>query len=480
MENKRSFGITMFGWLCILFSALLLILNCFGLYKTIPIMAMVSLLALETQVINSIYIGFTIVILLILAFFLSIYFFTGIGLLRLKSWARYLIIVLALTHIISISANVLFFGWRYVSQPGTIFKILWVIAIFFFILWYFTRSEIKSRFHTEGEKFRLRSRYGIVICLVVFFTLLVPVGYLGYKAYTALRYKQPFYNTRFKITNLKEIDDNDFSNTHRRINIFDMSFLVPKDFVIVSFLKGPKKTFTWFLSEPAPSRGVRSRIVVSNDIKMIEMLPKDLYKTAHYENTFDFERFFYSDNWNPIVTIYRAAVLGEKNFTMEEIYSSNFKGFIRYLYHEKAKPGSYICSFYSKDNLSSREFQIIGLERSGVLDVISSFRFLKQQKTQAREYYAKGQEELNSGEVMAAQIKFANAYYLAPEKPEYGYMLAKTTFMLLKNRSFSVVEQMLKDVLKSNPDYAEAKDLLEKIDKLKSSVSLPEINKQFK
>ncbi len=110
------------------------------------------------------------------------------------------------------------------------------------------------------------------------------------------------------------------------------------------------------------------------------------------------------------------------------------------------------------------------LNRKDALNIISSFTLLEEKDAEPGKYYKEGLEFLNSNDFINAQFKFANAYYLSPENPKYGYMLAKTLF---KNgrKSFYSVKRILENVLKLESDYEDARELLEIIKLELSSVS---------
>ena len=70
-----------------------------------------------------------------------------------------------------------------------------------------------------------------------------------------------------------------------------------------------------------------------------------------------------------------------------------------------------------------------------------------------------------SGDILQAQIEFANAYYLSPENPDYTFMLAKSVY--LKDQAFldyNYIKDLLNKVLKLKPSHKEARKLLKEIE----------------
>lgn len=153
MEKKvvgRSGGIIAFGILAILFAGI-------GLFQGIPlVIGMIQKSSQWTTIINatplplsyfrvSVIIGITISSLLLIS---------GIGLLRIKSWARKLVlgisVVIILRNLISliigltIPANPV---WTTLRGRGMLTFAMFVGSIFYIlILWYFNRSMVKAQF----------------------------------------------------------------------------------------------------------------------------------------------------------------------------------------------------------------------------------------------------------------------------------------------------------------------------------------------
>lgn len=233
-----------------------------------------------------------------------------------------------------------------------------------------------------------------------------------------------------------------------------MSILIPREFIISDF-----RRYNCFINDPANIK--KGLISLNNMMNIYEQIP---YKRLKFKNVYDFEKAFHTNNWSPIIMFWRKISTPEgEDFKIEEIDSTRIKGFIRSTYDKKDDSWMYICSFYSKDNRNSREMTISG-NKEFIANIISSFSFLKQQKAEANEYYKKGLKALNADDFITAQFKFANAYYLSPENPEYGYMLAKTLFMNGNDQSVLSAKIILLDILKLKPDYEEAKDLLKIIE----------------
>lgn len=122
------------------------------------------------------------------------------------------------------------------------------------------------------------------------------------------------------------------------------------------------------------------------------------------------------------------------------------------------------------------------MEEKDILNFVSSVIFLEEKKISAEEYYKQGLQalELEHGDIISAQLKFANAWHLSSYKnPEYGYLLAKSILSVKteNERFISGARRILEEVLRSKPDYAEAKDLLQQLKDKESSLSSSVKNK---
>jgi tetratricopeptide (TPR) repeat protein len=105
-------------------------------------------------------------------------------------------------------------------------------------------------------------------------------------------------------------------------------------------------------------------------------------------------------------------------------------------------------------------------DESSILTVLSSIEFLKpEDPRQANKHYERGLVFYRSGDILQAQVEFANAYYLSPGNPDYTFMLARSLY--LRNQEFldyTYIKDLLNNVLKIRPDYKEARRLLKEIE----------------
>lgn len=301
MDKKRSFGLTLFGWLFIVIGSLSsTALPIMFLLRWKAIFSVFSLIMVFDPFFSQKNLPFIIGFITFFAFATIIFFgllhiIFGIGILRLRPWARYLTISLMLSLLIYTPFEFLMFGYK--------FPLALRFLLNAFILWFFMRHKIKKQFGIEKVPFTIKSRYGIVVCLITFFVFIWPISFFTYKAYSSLKYNKPFFNIKPQRITLKPIDDRDFKEKFRRIELFDISMLIPKDFYIVGFymftgeftgaLKAPAVNMPWLI------------MLHAYDIFAYEDMYESMPKILNFKSTYEFERAFLTNNWNPIIMYYR-------------------------------------------------------------------------------------------------------------------------------------------------------------------------------
>lgn len=445
-NKKRSIGVSIFGIIFIILGILLFV-DLYISFKNIPL-----------EVIKY-FPYFHLLMSPFLILYSSLYIICGIGILRLRFWARYIIIVLLVSSFMSPLNQALIFG----GQSLNIRAILAHFVIVFFILWFFTRAKIKKQFEAEGVRFNLKTRYGAVICVIIFLTILSPVLILAPKIYFSLRYKYPFFIEKPQAIKLQDVRDSTLLKKFRRTELFNTSFLIPRNYII-SALNEPKGKF-WYIFIVNSSEPKKGSIIL-NSPAILETAGQ-AFKKWEIKNSYDFEKTIYTNNWSPIfVTLRHITHSRPGPYKIEQFESKTAKGFIKSTYVKRDGRWIYDISFYSKDSRASKQIAIIYdekyFDKADVLNIISSLNFLEEREAEADKYYKKGLGSLSSYDFIDAQFQFANAYYLSPRNSEYGLMLAKALFKNGKI-SFKSAKRILEYILKLNPDYKEARELLETI-----------------
>jgi hypothetical protein len=157
----------------------------------------------------------------------------GIGMFRLRFWAWYLIIANQIIKILGLPNRGFIFGWQAYDPLNLAIQ----IGLIVFILWFFMRPKIKEQFLIAEARFKLKSWYATLIALFLVMTLAVPVFVIGYKVLNSVKRKQPFFVKKPELIKLAEMDKSSMEDKFRMREIFNLSFLVPKDFVLRRFGK---------------------------------------------------------------------------------------------------------------------------------------------------------------------------------------------------------------------------------------------------
>ncbi len=447
--SKRTIGVTIFGVIFIIggLYSILFPLTIYGKYKTVFLMLNLSFVKYSPFILS-------LAFLFLIGGIFSI--IIGIGLFRLRYWVWYLIIANQIIKIIGLSNKVFILGWQayvpaqLVAQIGTIV----------FILWFFMRPKIRGQFFITEEKFKLKSWYAISIILLLFMTLAIPVTVIGYKFFNSVKSKQPFLVKKPQLIRLGRKNNSFLENRFKVREIFNFSFLAPADFVLRGF---DNKTAILALGRQNRDNGF---IMVENKPGLD--ITRGVYKVMQFKNTYQFEEALYSNNWGIILLILREISLPHygDNTQIRRFDTPAAKGFIKYGYRKDKDQWVYDCSIYDKLNNGLGNILLIlkgkDFSPDEMLTRISLIGISKVRKPE--EYYQKGIRLLDEGNYQNAQFAFANAYYYMPKKAEYGYMLAKT-LSIDDKFSLNAARRILEDVLQLEPDYIEAKELLESIQK---------------
>jgi len=387
-----------------------------------------------------------------------IYIVIGIGVLKLRFWAWYLIIADQFIKIISLPNSGFIFGWQ-AFDPS---KLAIQIGLIAFILWFFMRPKIKEQFLIAEEGLKLKSWYATLIILLLVMTLSIPVFVLEYKFFNSAKRNQPFLVKKPQLIKLAEIDRSSLEDRLSVREIFNLSFLVPEDFALRGF---DKKTGILTLGDITNTD--KGFIMVENKPSLD--VARGVYKVMQFKNTYQFEEALYSNNWGIILLILREISLphyGDDSH-IKRFEASTVKGFIKYGYRKDKDRWLYDCSVYDKLNNGIGNIVLIlkgkDFSYDDAVRIISSIKISK--KGDAEKYYQRGLQLLADGDPANAQFAFANAYYYMPEKAEYGYMLART---LSTNGKFSLnaAKKILEEILQLKPDYIEAKELLGSLQKI--------------
>ena len=291
------------------------------------------------------------------------------------------------------------------------------------------------------------------------------------------------YHTLFfpdKLTNIKIGAENLDRERFRKVETHNISLYIPKVFSYFGILTGDEYLSGVFLANlKTKSKGTillenTSKIFQSPSLIKIEDYNKAL---KSYKNAYEFEKGILTENRGILFLANRIGMYiypyGE-TLKIEAFEAPDCKGFIRTELNNKkgiSTSFGYYVKIYSLDGKVSRTLGVLCpeelLTKKDLFKILGSVKWLNDQPKDAPKYYQEGLNLLKANDFVSAQFKFANAYYLNPNNPEYGYIFAKSIYKNSSSIAKSAIE-ILDDILKVRPDFRKAKELKSLIKEAKS------------
>lgn len=386
----------------------------------------------------------------------------GYGLLRRRFWARYGVIAAMLTFPVPILSKYLSWG----INSFHIDRIL--ISLFFIILtlFYFTKKNVKDLFG-EARPFKLKSWCGLLVILIILLSFHWIIMPISPKIWTAWKLGLPFFQDKPKILTLEKPRNFDSSGKYQKAELIGISLLVPKGFSLTGLKKDEERASKWTASfrDIGPVKRGYIGIAINHYAFEFEEL-EDIRKNMGPCTKFDYEKFILTNNWNPVVWTMRLITMPSEGGSIREIHINGLKGFLKRW--QRKDNFSIEFSIYDKDDKRSMLGSVIVkkayFDEEDLLTILSSIEFLEPEELhRAKYHYEKGLELYLNGDILQAQIEFANAYYLSPENPDYIFMVAKS-LLTNETKNYKHIKELLDLVLKIKPDHKVAQKLLKEIE----------------
>jgi len=253
---------------------------------------------------------------------------------------------------------------------------------------------------------------------------------------------------------------------YRKIELLNVSLLLPKDFSIGRLHRIERKNQKWEVSLQNQGVNTKGFIVLRNEFPYDKLLDETIGKMLGSNSKFDLEKYLLTNNWNPGLAVIRSLINPKgAPFETKEIHRNDLRGFLKEWQMGEAFFREF--SMYSREGpqrISGTIMSVRGyLDENDILTILSSIGFLTPEDSSRSEiHYANGLKLYKQGDVLQAQVEFANAYMLSPESPDTIFMFAKS--LLLKDpKNYDHVKHLLDHVLKLKPDHKDAQKLLKEI-----------------
>ncbi|HXX34675.1 MAG TPA: hypothetical protein VEM15_09390 [Thermodesulfobacteriota bacterium] len=390
----------------------------------------------------------------------------GYGLLRRRYWARYAVIAVMLTFPVLVFAQFLRWGVHSLNNYAIVVQFLFVVLT----LLYFSRRPVNAAFG-QVHPFRFISWHGVLVIVILLLSSWSIMFLLYWKVHVTWKFGYPFFTEKPQIVTLKRPQSPETLPKYREARLLNISLLIPKEFSIRRFKKIEGETPTWGVSLQNRGANTKGFILFGNGFAYGEFFPvEEIANMLGHISKFDMEKYILTNDWNPGLVAIRPLMRpkGAEGFNIKEIHIDGLKGFLK-----GWQRGDGIFREFSLYN--REDTQYIGgtimstkgyLDEIDILTIVSSIEFPKpEDPAQAGKHYEKGLRLYQSGDILQAQIEFANAYYLSPENPDYIFMLAKSLY--LKDQElldYTHIKGLLNKALKLKPGYKEAQRLLKEIE----------------
>ncbi len=387
----------------------------------------------------------------------------GYGLLRRRFWARVGAIAVMLTFPVHILTQFLWWGAHSLKDVAFVVQFLFVILTLLYLL----RRPVRALFD-ETRTFRFISWHGLLAVLILLISFSWIIFSLYWKVHAAWKFGHPFFIDRPQVMTLEKTEKPEVLEKYRKVELLNVSLLMPKEFSIGRLNRVERKSAKWEVSLQNQGLNTKGFIVFGNSIPYDEFFPDEqITKLLGHASKFDTEKYILTNDWNPALVAVRSLMRpkGGEGFNIKEIHRNNLRGFLKEWQTGDAMFKEF--SVYPREDTQSIVGTIMSikgyLDEKDVLTILSSIEFLSPEDSSRSEiHYDNGLKFYKQGDVLQAQVEFANAYCLSSENPDYIFMFAKA--LLLKDpKDYNHVKNLLTNVLKLKPDHKDARKLLKEI-----------------
>jgi hypothetical protein len=385
----------------------------------------------------------------------------GYGLLRRRFWARVGAIAVMLTFPVQILTQFLWWGVHSLTD------IVLVVQFFFVLLTllYLLRRPIKALFD-ETRTFRFISWHGLFAVLIILISFSWIMFSLYWKVHAAWKFGHPFFIDRPQVMTLEKTEPPEVLEKYRKVELLNVSLLLPKDFSIGRLNRIERKNQKWTVSLQNQGVNTKAFMTLRNEFPYDELLDQPFGKMLGSRSKFHVEKYILTNNWNPGLVVIRSLISPKgAPFETKEIHRNGLRGFLKEWQTGDALFREF--TIYPKEGpqrIGGTMMSVRGyLEENDILTILSSIEFLApEDSSRSGIHYDKGLKSYKERDVLQAQVEFANAYMLSPENPDYIFMFAKS-LLLNDAKDYDHVKNLLDRTLKLKPGHKDAQRLLKEI-----------------
>jgi tetratricopeptide (TPR) repeat protein len=285
--------------------------------------------------------------------------------------------------------------------------------------------------------------------------------------HAAWKFGYPFFIDKPEVVTLGKTERPEVLEKYRKVELLNASLLLPKEFSIGRLNRIERKNQKWGVSLQNQGVNTKGFILLRNAFPYDELLDETIGKMLRSSSQFYLEKYILTNNWNPGLAVIRSLINPKgAQFETKEIHRNDLRGFLK----EWQTGDAFFREFsiYPKEGpqrIGGTIMSVRGyLDENDILTILSSIEFLApEDSSRSVIHYDNGLKFYKEGDVLQAQVEFANAYMLSPENPDTLFMFAKS-LLLNDPKDYDHVKNLLDRVLKLKPDHKDAQKLLKKIE----------------
>ncbi len=242
----------------------------------------------------------------------------GYGLLRRRFWARYGVIAVMLTIFPYFFGQYLYLGKFSLRWESVIIQPFFVALTLF----YFTRRRAKALFG-ETHSFRFISWHGFLAVVIVLLSFWWIMFLLYLKLHVTWKFGYPFFTDKPQLITLKKPESPEMLAKYRRVELFNTSLLIPKEFSMRRLVKVERKSTKWTVSLQNQGLNTKGFIIFGNSFPYDEFFPDEkITKLLGHASKFDTEKYILTNDWNPGLVVVRSLTRPKEGegFNIKEIH----------------------------------------------------------------------------------------------------------------------------------------------------------------